>query len=283
WCDELAKWSRADDAWNNLQFGLRLGDFPRQVVTTTPRPMPLVKRILKDERTVLSHIKTEENAANLARGFLDRIVANYEGTRLGRQELDGEILEDRPDALWSRAALEAARIAKQPDLARIVVAIDPPTTANATSDACGIITAGITDDGRIFVLADDTVQGVSPERWARRALASFDRWQADYLVIETNQGGDMAERVLHAERANAPVRQVRARRGKWVRAEPIAHLYERGRVAHVGPFAKLEDEMCNFGLDGLPSGRSPDRLDALVWALFWLHQGSSSRPQARVL
>ncbi|MEM1039798.1 MAG: terminase family protein [Pseudomonadota bacterium] len=283
WSDELGKWKRGDQTWNNLQFGLRLGDFPRQVVTTTPRPVPLLKQILKDERTALSHMKTRENADNLAPDFMQRIVASFEGTRLGRQELDGELIEDRADALWSRPMIERNRRKTAPDLARIVVAVDPPVTATATSDACGIIVAGACEEGHYHVLADVTVQGLSPERWARQVLGAFDRFEADCVVIETNQGGDMAERVLRAERATVPVRQVKAKRGKYVRAEPVAHLYELGRVNHVGSFAALEDEMCNFGLDGLPSGKSPDRLDALVWALFWLSQSHQPTPRARPL
>jgi len=283
WCDELAKWKRAEETWNNLQFGLRLGDFPRQVVTTTPRSMPLLKQILDDERSVLSHIKTLENADNLAPDFMQRIVHHYQGTRLGRQELDGELIEDREDALWSRLMIDGARVQAAPDLMRIVVAVDPPVTAHARSDACGIIVVGSSHSGRQYVLADETVQGLSPERWSRQVLGAFDRFDADAVVIETNQGGDMAERVLRAERTLLPVRQVKAKRGKWVRAEPIAHLYELGRVSHVGTFAHLEDEMCNFGLDGLPSGRSPDRLDALVWGLFWLTQSHQATPKARTL
>lgn len=283
WCDELAKWKRAEETWNNLQFGLRLGEFPRQVVTTTPRPVPLLKQILKDERTVLSHMRTRENAGNLAPDYMQRIVANFEGTRLGRQELDGELIEDRADALWSRPMIERHRCKTKPDMARIVVAVDPPVTTTAMSDACGIVVAGMCGDGRFHVLADETVQGLSPERWARQVLGAYDGHEADCVVIETNQGGDMAERVLRAERAALPIRQVKAKRGKWVRAEPIAHLYELGRVSHVGTYPQLEDEMCNFGLDGLPSGRSPDRLDALVWALFWLSQSHQANPRARTL
>ncbi|MEO1399057.1 MAG: terminase family protein, partial [Pseudomonadota bacterium] len=212
WSDELSKWKRAEETWNNLQFGLRLGSFPQQVVTTTPRPVPLLKQILKDERTVLSHMQTEENAKNLAPDYLQRIVATFAGTRLGRQELNGELIEDRPDALWSRAMIERNRSVTKPDLARIVVAVDPPVTATATSDACGIVVAGVCEDGRLHVIADETVQGLSPERWARQVLGAYDRFEADCVVIETNQGGDMAERVLHAERAALPVRQVKAKR-----------------------------------------------------------------------
>ncbi len=267
WADEVGKWRHADATFDMLQFGLRLGDRPRQVVTTTPRAVPLMRRLLKAPGTVVTKARTADNAAFLARGFLTAVVGRYEGTMLGRQELDGEMVEDRADALWSRGEIEAIRIGGRPVLSRIVVAVDPPATSTRTSDACGIIAAGLDGEGRAIVLADASVNGARPEIWASRAVALYHAEQADRLVAEVNQGGDMVASVIAQVDASIPVQMVRATRGKWVRAEPVAALYARGRVRHAGFFRELEDEMCDFGLDGLSGGRSPDRLDALVWAL----------------
>lgn len=267
WADEVGKWRHADATFDMLQFGLRLGDRPRQVVTTTPRAVPLMRRLLKAPGTVVTKARTADNAAFLAKGFLTAVVGRYEGTMLGRQELDGEMVEDRADALWSRGEIEAIRIGGRPVLSRIVVAVDPPATSTRTSDACGIIAAGLDGEGRAIVLADASVNGARPEIWASRAVALYHAEQADRLVAEVNQGGDMVASVIAQVDASIPVQVVRATRGKWVRAEPVAALYARGRVRHAGFFRELEDEMCDFGLDGLSGGRSPDRLDALVWAL----------------
>ena len=266
-----------------LQFGLRLGDFPQQVVTTTPRPTPLLKRLVKDERTYLSRMTTDDNRANLAAGFFDRIVEDYRGTRLGRQELDGELIEDRQDALWQRDLIERHRVRTVEPMVRIVVAVDPPVTGNASSDACGIVVAGRGQDGRAYIVADRSMNAVSPSLWSAMVVQLFKRHGADCVVIETNQGGDMAESVLRNVEANLPIRQVKATRGKWLRAEPVAHLYERGLVSHVGALPELEDEMCDFGLQGLSSGKSPDRLDALVWALTNLMLETGNVPRARAL
>ncbi|WP_444875211.1 DNA-packaging protein [Oryzibacter oryziterrae] len=267
WADEVAKWKHADATFDMLQFGLRLGTRPRQVVTTTPRAVPLMRRLIKAPDTVVTHSRTIDNAGFLAKGFLSAVVRQYEGTRLGRQELDGELIEERADALWSRAQLEAIRITGRPAMTRIVVAIDPPASSNRTSDACGLIAAGLDGEGRAIVLEDATVRGVRPEIWAARAVALYHALSADRLVAEVNQGGDMVSSVIAQVDARVPVAVVRATRGKWVRAEPVAALYAQGRVRHAGHFADLEDEMCDFGLDGLSGGRSPDRLDALVWAI----------------
>ena len=202
-----------------LQFALRLGDYPRQVITTTPRPIALLKKIIKDSRTLMSHSTTRDNQKNLARGFLERIVGEFEGTRLGRQELDGELIEDREDSLWKRADLELLRVDAPPELQRIVVAIDPPISANKGSDACGIIVAGMGVDGHAYVLEDLTLQMASPFSWASRAVAAYHRWHADAVVAETNQGGDMVETILRSIDTTLPVRQVKATRGKWLRAE----------------------------------------------------------------
>ncbi len=264
--------------WDNLQFSLRLGQNPRQLVTTTPRRVPLLKDILEADDTLVSVMRTDDNRANLAAGFFDRIIARYEGTALGRQELDGLLIEEREGALWTRALLERHRSAPPDDLARIVVALDPPVTGHAKSDACGIIVAGIDADGHGYVLQDATMNAVSPERWSGRAVELYHRYAADRIVVETNQGGDMAESVLRAADPTCAVRQVKATRGKYLRAEPVAHLYERGLVTHCGDLGLLEDEMCDFTLDGLSAGRSPDRLDALVWALTDLMLNSEAAP-----
>jgi phage terminase large subunit-like protein len=279
WADELAKWRHAEMVWDMLQFGLRLGTRPRQVVTTTPRPTPLLRRLIADGSTVVSRATTRDNLANLAPAFLTRVVGRYAGTRLGRQELDGEMIEDRADALWRRSDIETLRLAVRPPLARIVVAVDPPATRR--SGRCGIVAAGVDRDGTGYVLADATLAAVRPTEWAARAVALYRRLEADALVAEVNQGGDMVASVIREVDASVPVREVRATRGKWLRAEPVAALYAQGRVHHVGPLPELEDEMADFGIDGLSAGRSPDRLDALVWALTALMLDETGAPRVR--
>jgi phage terminase large subunit-like protein len=280
WCDELAKWKHADATWDMLQFGLRLGKKPRQVVTTTPRPIPLVKRLMADKSVAKTHARTADNP-HLAEVFLAHIVARYEGTRLGRQELDAELIEERADALWKRASLEACRVTAAPELRRGVVAIDPPAASGARSDACGIVAAGLAADGIGYVLTDATAERLTPARWAKRAVDLFHRLEADRIVAEVNQGGEMVEAVIRQADESVPVRTVRAYRGKFLRAEPVAALYEQGRVRHVGALPELEDEMCDFGLGGLSSGRSPDRLDAMVWALSALMLTREGKPRVR--
>jgi phage terminase large subunit-like protein len=266
-----------------LQFGLRLGERPRQVITTMPRPIALLKKLIADPRAAVTHGGTVSNAYNLAPAFLDTVLSRYHGTRLGRQEIDGEIVEERNDALWKRAALEACRVDQAPALQRVVVAVDPPGSARPGADACGIIAAGCTADGTIYVLADETAAGLSPQGWAVKAIALWRRLQADCLVAEVNFGGDMVRAVMREADSAVPVVTVRATRGKYLRAEPVAQLYEQGRVKHAGAFAALEEEMCDFGLDGLSFGRSPDRLDALVWAVTALSFGARSGPRVRGL
>jgi phage terminase large subunit-like protein len=263
WCDEIGKWPNAEAAWDMLQFGLRLGDRPRQMATTTPRPTRLVKRLLADERTVVTRMTTQENRKHLAQSFLGAVVARYRGTVLGRQELEGELIEDLPGALWTR---EMFRPLGEAACRRIVVAVDPPATSNAQSDGCGLVVAGRTEEGAA-VLADWTLRPAAPLAWASRAVAAFHEFGADCIVAETNQGGDMVKAVIAQVDANVPVRTVQARRGKWVRAEPVAALYARGKVRHAVGLTALEDEMCAFGVDGMSEGRSPDRVDALVWAV----------------
>jgi phage terminase large subunit-like protein len=283
WADELAKWRHPEETWDMLQFGLRLGRQPLQVVTTTPRPIPLLKRLLTDAAVAVSRARTQDNAAHLAPAFLESVVGKYAGTRLGRQELDGELVEDRPEALWTRNRIEAARVVAAPDLARVVVAVDPPASSGKRAAACGIVVAG-TDVGRIgYVLADASLNQAKPLEWAAKAVAAYRRWHADALVVEANQGGEMVTSVIREVDPAVPVRTVHATRGKYLRADPVALLYEQGRVRHVGAFPELEDEMCDFGPGGLSSGRSPDRLDALVWALAHLMLTSRAEPRVRAL
>ncbi|MGK6315258.1 DNA-packaging protein [Neorhizobium sp. DT-125] len=289
WCDELAKWKHAEETFDMLQFGLRLGADPRQLVTTTPRPVPVLKRLIADPGTRLVRISTGANAGNLAPGFLQALEARYGGTRLGRQEIAGELIEDREDALWKRADLEACRMGFHGGhpggrftgaLRRIVVAVDPPS-GSGDGSCCGIVVAGLETGGRAVVLADCSVEGASPAGWAHAVTKAYARFQADRVVAEVNQGGEMVTAMLRSVDAALPVTMVRATRGKFLRAEPVAALYEQGRIVHAGRFADLEDQMCDFGPDGLSSGRSPDRLDALVWALTALRLENSGEPRVR--
>ena len=281
WCDELAKWPYLEATWNMLQFCLRLGTSPRQVVTTTPRALELLKKLMADPTTVISRSKTADNQQNLAPGFIDYLTGRYGGTRLGRQELDGELIEDRDDALWTRKLIEGLRTTRPDQLQRIVVAVDPPASSNKRSDACGIVAVGRDGAGICYVLRDATIQQASPLEWANRAVSTFHDLEADAIIAEVNQGGEMVKTILHTVDPLVPVKQVHASRGKWLRAEPVAMLYERGVVFHVGAFAQLEDQMCDFGPNGLSSGRSPDRLDALVWAIASLALQNNPRPRIR--
>jgi phage terminase large subunit-like protein len=281
WCDELGKWKHAQETWDMLQFGLRLGTQPQQVVTTTPRAIPLLKAILSDAGTVTTRISTLGNMANLAPGFIKAMEARYGGTRLGRQELDGELIEDRDDALWNREMLERLRVRTTAPLTRIVVAVDPPAAERAKNSCCGIVVAGLDMSGRAAVLADLSVANASPGEWGAAVVKAYRRFQADRVVAEVNQGGDMVAAILHTMDAGLPVTTVRATRGKYLRAEPVAALYEQGRVAHAGMFPALEDQMCDFGPDGLSGGGSPDRLDALVWALTSLMLSGQGEPRVR--
>ncbi len=281
WCDEVAKWPGAEQAWDMLQFGLRLGADPRQMVTTTPRPTRLVRRLVADENTVLTRMRTRDNEQNLAPRFLKDIVGRYRGTFLGRQELEGELIEDLPGALWNRKGLEEVQTGSPPEMGRIVVSVDPSVSSGSGSDACGIIIAGRTGQGAI-VLADRTVRAVSPLNWAARVVEAFHRFSADAVVAEVNQGGELVSGLIAQVDPQVPVIQVRASRSKWVRAEPVAALYERGLVRHCPGLFELEDEMCAFGPDGMADGHSADRVDALVWALttLLLHE---STPRVRTI
>jgi predicted phage terminase large subunit-like protein len=267
WCDELAAW-RYPEAWDMLMFGLRLGDDPRAVITTTPRPTRLIRSLLADPKVVVTRGRTEENRANLAPAFLDQIVRRYQGTRLGRQELDAELLDDVPGALWQRGAIEAARTSATPELTRIVVAIDPAASSHEHADETGIIVAGRDPAGDGYVLADASGH-YGPAEWARAAIAAYRAHSADRVVAEINNGGEMVEATLRTVDPNVPFAAVRASRGKAARAEPVAALYEQGRIHHLGAFPALEDQMCAFtgDFDRAAAGYSPDRVDALVWAL----------------
>lgn len=276
WGDELAKWRYARETWDQLQFGLRLGDRPRTIITTTPRPIPVLRELMaasggEHPTVAVTRGVTADNRANLAPSFIKTITDKYAGTRLGRQELSAEILDDVPDALWTRAGMDRDRRKPEqvPPLKRVVVAIDPAAKKNEIAEegaATGIVVAAIGEDGRGYVLDDATCRE-SPNGWARKAVACFDRYEGDCIVGEINNGGDMVESTVRVVRNTIPFKAVHASRGKWVRAEPVAALYEQGRVSHVGTFAALEDEMVNFGPNGMVGEASPDRVDALVWAL----------------
>lgn len=274
WADELAAW-RYPEAWDQLMFGLRLGEHPQAVVTTTPKPTPLVKTLVAAKTSNVTRGSTFDNAANLAPSALAMLREKYEGTRLGRQELEAEILGDLPGALWSLANLDAYRLRESPEPGRIVVAVDPAVTATEASDEHGIIVAGLADQ-RGLVLEDASLSG-SPNEWAKRAVSLYRSWNADCIVIEVNQGGDMVAHTIRTIDPNVKIKEVRASRGKHVRAEPIAALYEQGRVAHVGAFPALENQMTQMTTNGYEGEGSPDRVDALVWAMTDLFPGMTER------
>ncbi len=264
WVDELAKFKYPDDAWDNLMFGLRIGDNPQSVVTTTPKPIKMLKELIADPTTAVTRGHTLENKANLSPAFMKYILGKYEGTRLGRQELAGEILDDNPDALWKREEIDSHRVKETPHLHRIVVAVDPAVSANVTSADTGIIVAGIAwvgDKLHGYVLADLTIKG-SPSQWANAAVAGYHLNEADLVVGEVNNGGDMVGYTVSTVDDKVPFKNVHASRGKYTRAEPVSALYEQGRVHHVGFYGELEDQLCEW----VPGDTSPDRLDALVWA-----------------
>lgn len=292
WVDELAKWKKARETWDMLQFALRLGDHPQVCVTTTPRNVGILKELLELDSTVVTRAKTEANRANLAESFLEEVRARYGNSRLARQELDGVLVTDVDGALWSHEVLDAAQRQPVPEsFDRIVVAVDPPAGEGRASDACGIVVAGVVCEGppqawRACVLEDATVQGVSPTGWAEAAVSAYERWQADRVVAEVNQGGAMVETVLRQVAPQVPLRKVTATRGKAARAEPVAALYEQGRVGHAGVFAALEEQMGLMTVQGFQGQGSPDRVDALVWALTELVVAPMSgyrRPALRLL
>lgn len=291
WVDELAKWKKGQEVWNMLQMCLRLGGDPRAVVTTTPRNVGVLKLILGQESTVVTHAPTEANRAFLATSFLEEVRTRYGGTRLGRQELDGVLLEDAEGALWTYAALESLRVEALPDFNRVVVAVDPPVTGHEGSDECGIVVVGAVTEGapqdwRAVVLEDASVSAASPTVWAQAAIDALHRHGGDRLVAEVNQGGDLVETVVRQIDPLVPFRAVRASRGKVARAEPVAALYEQGRVGHAAGLSVLEEQMCRLTACGFAGAGSPDRVDALVWALHELMIEPASkwqRPRIRTL
>ncbi len=289
WCDEIGKWplshDRATRAFDNLLMGLRLGKDPRIATTTTPRAVPLVQRLLdqeKDGDTVITRGSTYDNAMNLPKRFLTAIESEFAGSQLARQEIAGEMLRDIEGALWTRAMLERARDDRvSNDLRRVVIAVDPPVSSNG--DECGIIVAALADDGLARVLADCSMARAQPAQWAKTVADAAQHWKADKVIAEANQGGAMVESVLRAADSRLPVKLVHASRGKVARAEPVAALYSSGRVHHCGHFPQLEDQMCGLLIGGDYSGpgRSPDRADALVWALTELMLGPTAQPSVR--
>ncbi|MCA0994529.1 DNA-packaging protein [Alloyangia pacifica] len=292
WADELAKWRKARETWDMLQFALRLGTHPRACVTTTPRNVAVLKELLDLPSTVVTRAPTEANRANLAASFLDEVRARYGATRLARQELDGEMVSDVDGTLWTQDMLERARLAEVPGcFDRIVVAVDPPAGDGQSADACGIVVCGVVSDGppqawRAYVLADASVQGMGPTGWAQAAVEALERWQGDRIVAEVNQGGAMVEAVLRQVAPNVPLRKVTATRGKASRAEPVAALYEQGRIGHARRFEALEEQMGLMTVSGFAGQGSPDRVDALVWALTELVTGPAEswrRPRMRLL
>lgn len=284
WCDEAAAWPKGKEVWDMLQMGLRLGGDPRAIVTTTPRPTPLIKHLLADAETVLTQASTRDNRANLAAGFLASVERAYGGTRLGRQELGGELIEDFEGALWTRSTIEAARIHDVPELEEVVVAVDPPVALGQRADACGIVAVGVTPSmgeagGMGIVLADASARGLSPLDWASRAAGLAEKVGAGRIIAEANQGGEMVRHALQTAGTRAVVQLVHAKVGKRARAAPVSALYEAGRVRHAGVFNDLEDEMCSFGADGFAA--SPDRVDALVWGLWALMLARPGVPRVR--
>ena len=283
WVDELAKFEYMQDAWDQMMFGLRLGEHPQVLVTTTPRPLPLIKALVNAEDTVVTRGSTLDNAINLADNTVKALYDRYGGTRLGRQELEGEILGDIPGALWRREDIDGSRLKELPEtLDRVIVAVDPATSAEEKSDENGIVVVAMARDedgyARGYVLEDGSLKG-TPEQWAKKAVTLYRKWQADKIVAEKNQGGLMVESVIKAQDRSVPVKLVHASRGKAIRAEPISALYEQGRVHHIGRFDSLEDQMCEFSIDNVrnSSTGSPDRVDALVWGLTELNEKISGR------
>lgn len=282
WADEFCAWSHPEDTLSNLRMGLRLGDEPKLVMTTTPKPLPALKTLMATPGVVVTQSRTKDNAAHLSPGFVEALTATYGQSRLARQELGGEVMFDFEGALLSREILDKARVSSAPDLDLIIIAVDPPAASHKDADACGIIVAGRSGRGpeaKAYVLADLTVQGETPERWAAHIAKAAQDWDADIIVAETNQGGDMVRAVLNAAGVQVPIQPVFAKRSKKARAEPVSLHYTQGRIAHVGAFPELEDELCRLGTSALKG--SPDRADALVWAATYLLMNCVAEPRFR--
>ena len=287
WADEFCAWSYPEAALSNLRLGLRLGENPRLVVTTTPKPTQTLKALSAQKGVFISRARTADNAKNLAPTFLETVTQAYGQTRLGRQELDGEIIEDFAGALWTRATL-CACIAPPPDrFDKIIIAVDPPVTSGARSDACGIIIAGLLRgaaprEDKVYVLHDGTVQGLSPDAWAARVVGFWDSYDADYVLVEVNQGGEMVSAIIRHQSPETLVKSVYASRGKAARAEPVSALYSQGRVHHICAFPELDDELARLGTQAQIRGsNSPDRADALVWAVTDLLLAPRQAPRIR--
>jgi phage terminase large subunit-like protein len=281
WADEIAKWQYPDESWDNLQMGLRLGDHARAVVTTTPRPIALIHRLMADAETRATGGRTFDNP-HLPETFVAAMERTYAGSRLGRQELDGLVLGEAEGALWTREVIDARRCAmpRREELGRVVIGVDPPASEEG---ACGIVVCGLLADGRGAVLADCSVAGARPEGWAARVAAAFSAWSADRVIAEANNGGRMVESVLRTAAPGLPIRLVHASQGKSARAEPVAAAFETGRCLFAGGFAELEDELTALTPSGYSGGRSPDRADAMVWALTELVVNQPPEPRVRLL
>lgn len=267
WGDEFAAWRKLDESWDMIQFGLRLGPHPHMVLTTTPKRHPLLRRLMADPTTAVVHAKTSDNPS-LPQERRDRLYRMYGGTTIGRQELDAEVIDDVAGALWKRLHIDAGRIDSAPPMTRVVVAIDPSATSAESSDEAGIIVAGVNWAGHGYILSDDSLRA-SPASWAQAAVDAYRRHKADRIVAEVNNGGEMVEHVIRSVDPSVAYTAVTASRGKQTRAEPVSALYEQGRVHHVGAFPELEDQMCSW----VPGEKSPDRMDAAVWALTELMVG----------
>lgn len=261
WADEFCTWPYQTLAWDNLQFGLRLGEHPRTLITTTPKPQKLLKQIIADETTRITRGSSYDNRVNLSPAYYAKVIRRYEGTALGRQELEGQVLEEAPGALWKRERIDQLRVAQAPELVRIVVGVDPAASSGEDADENGIVVVGLGADRHLYVLADVSAQG-KPADWGKRAVNAFRAWKADRIVAEANNGGEMVEHVIRTVDPDVPVKLVHASRGKLTRAEPISALHEQGREHHVGSFPELEDQKCTY----VPGEKSPDRMDADVWA-----------------
>ena len=279
WCDELASWKYPRDTWDTLAFTLRFGADPRIVVTTTPKPLALLKELVARPDIIVTRGTTYDNEDNMPHSFFSHIRSRYEGTKIGRQEIHADLIDQSEDALWEREWIDDSRVETAPDsLAQVVVAIDPSVTSNPRSSETGIVVAGVDSENHCYVLADGS-ERMSPNKWAERAMSLYDRYSADRIVGEVNNGGDLVQEVLRTASGAGTFsfRAVTASRGKYARAEPIAALYEQGKVHHVGTFPDLEDQMCTW----TPNGSyeiSPDRIDALVWAITHL----TNRRQAKI-
>lgn len=284
WADEFCAWNRPEEVLSNLRLALRVGENPQLVITTTPKPIAALKTLMNTKGVLISRGRTADTADLLAPSFLTAMEDVYGGTRLGRQELNGEFIEDLDGALWTRDMLEGCFAPKIPDLSKIIIAIDPPVSTGKNADSCGIIVAGKSGSGRLakaYILHDGTVQGRSPKGWAQHVINLSQGWDADYILAEVNQGGDLVKTILHELDPHITVRNVYARKGKRARAEPVVTLYEQGRVLHHGRFTALEDELAIIGTSAQTS--SPDRADALVWAVTELLLKRAANPSIRQL